>query len=325
MNAFAPLFFFFAFLSAFVPAEEELEELFTTASLWQVGENVQKVDEARNQLIAFGEMSIRFIVEKKLALKGTLEFRAMQSVVQGVGEPSIPILLLALTQKNPVALRNAWNLLSLFPLKIVQKYRAKDKISEDLRRSLASDTPDSLKRSACEVSYKWAFSELHSVIADLVSRQETPDTVAIPCINALKQFASMESLPALFALLENSSAPKRFAAENALIGYGSPILPYLMTRITEIASAETPEHPTTLRHFLKILGAVSPEDSPLTLSLLNDFLNSEDWGIRASAVQALGTMGSEQAFALITKLAQTETHPYIRFLLQKYLSAPSRE
>ncbi|MFN4181907.1 MAG: hypothetical protein ACK4G3_01675 [bacterium] len=318
MKSYFPLFLFFSFLAISQPEEAELEELFQTASLWEVGENKTRVAEARQKLISFGEIAINFIVRKKIHLRGTLEFRAMQAVVQGVGEPSASILLSALPNDDPYAVRNIWNLLSSFPFDTVLKYQAKEKIIALLQSSLSGTSPDFLRRATCGAIAVWRVQEMLPTLHELLL-QNINDAVAIPCIKALKEIGAKESLFVLLLLLDPriSTAPKRFSAEEALKAYGPKIF-FIFQNFEIIPAGE--EEKMIYRHLLKILGAVSPEDDPKSLSLFKDALNHNDWGIRASAVEGLTLMKGKKAFALLQKYHSKEGHPYVLFLINKALS-----
>ena len=62
-------------------ASANLEELFRKAALWEVGTNRRIVREAREALKARGEEAVRFLVEQKLGVRTTLEWRALAEVL----------------------------------------------------------------------------------------------------------------------------------------------------------------------------------------------------------------------------------------------------
>lgn len=297
--------------------EAELEELFQTASLWEVGENKVKVAEARQKLIASGEIAIDFIVKKKIHLRGSLEFRAMQAVVEGVGEPSVPILLSALPDEDPYAARNLWNLLSSFPFDTVLKYQTKEKIIALLQSSLSGTSPDFLRRATCGAIARWGVKEMLPTLHELLLQNIT-DAAAIPCIKALKEIGAKESLFVLLLLLDpkTSTAPRRFAAEEALKTYGQEIFS-IFQNFGLIPAGK--QEKMIYRHLLRVLGAVSPEDDPRSLSLFQNALNHNDWGIRASAVEGLTFMKGRKALTLLQEYRLKEGHPYVLFLINKAL------
>ncbi len=62
-------------------ASADLEELFRKAALWEVGTNRRIVREAREALKARGEEAVRFLVQQKLGVRTTLEWRALAEVI----------------------------------------------------------------------------------------------------------------------------------------------------------------------------------------------------------------------------------------------------
>ncbi len=64
--------------------KQELEELFAVASLWQVGDNRERVAKAREELIARGREAVEFILREKMATDRTLEIRAIDAVLWGL-------------------------------------------------------------------------------------------------------------------------------------------------------------------------------------------------------------------------------------------------
>ncbi len=73
-------------LLLFIPAlqGEGIEDIFKTASLWQVGDNKAKVDDARNTLAAMGNGSLQWIWENIAHGKiSSLQWRAVISIFQG--------------------------------------------------------------------------------------------------------------------------------------------------------------------------------------------------------------------------------------------------
>ena len=67
-------------------AEPDMAGLWERAMLWQVGENIEVVAEARDDLVAMGEETVGFIMAR-LGAETTLEKRALWAVVPRIGEP----------------------------------------------------------------------------------------------------------------------------------------------------------------------------------------------------------------------------------------------
>jgi len=74
-------------------AEARYEELFATASLWRVGDNVERVEAARAELAAAGEPAIRWLLDRHLGAETTLERRALDAVLLARREIAAPLVL----------------------------------------------------------------------------------------------------------------------------------------------------------------------------------------------------------------------------------------
>lgn len=68
--------------------------------------------------------------------------------------------------------------------------------------------------------------------------------------------------------------------------------------------------PEALRHHVIAFAARAFEDA--AIGMLTPFLSAEDVQLRLSAATAIGRIGSEQAFGLLTKAAQHEADPLVR-------------
>ncbi len=72
--------------------EDRFADLFATASLWQVGDNVERVEAARRQLSDLGEPVVRWLVEHRLGVATTLERRALDAVLVARKDLAAPLL-----------------------------------------------------------------------------------------------------------------------------------------------------------------------------------------------------------------------------------------
>ncbi len=80
--------------------QTNLEELFEKASKWRVGEAVEEVDSARNELVKLGNKSLEFIFSKKIKTTSTLKYRAIKYVVRHLKDQARPYLYRGLHSEN---------------------------------------------------------------------------------------------------------------------------------------------------------------------------------------------------------------------------------
>ncbi len=75
------------------PGDARFAALFATASLWRVGDNVDRVEAARRELAAAGEPAIRWLLDRRLGVETTLERRALDAVLLARKDLAGPLLL----------------------------------------------------------------------------------------------------------------------------------------------------------------------------------------------------------------------------------------
>ena len=83
----------------------KLEELWKTGSLWQVGDNIPKVEAARKEIVAAGDAGLAFIYTKLSSTDG-LEYRCIEAVFKGFGAKALPGLYERLAHEDVKVRRN---------------------------------------------------------------------------------------------------------------------------------------------------------------------------------------------------------------------------
>lgn len=87
------------------PANAKLEELWKTGSLWQVGDNIPRVEAARKEIVAAGDAGLAFIFTKLSSTDG-LEYRCLEAVFKGFGAKALPGLYERMAHEDVKVRRN---------------------------------------------------------------------------------------------------------------------------------------------------------------------------------------------------------------------------
>ncbi|CAG0973877.1 hypothetical protein PLCT2_01509 [Planctomycetaceae bacterium] len=87
------------------PANAKLDELWKTGSLWQVGDNIPKVEAARKEIVAAGDAGLAFIFTKLSSTDG-LEYRCLEAVFKGFGAKALPGLYERMAHEDVKVRRN---------------------------------------------------------------------------------------------------------------------------------------------------------------------------------------------------------------------------
>ena len=108
------------------PDDAKLEELWKTGSLWQVGDNIPKVEAARKEIVAAGDAGLAFIFTKLNSTDG-LEYRCLEAVFKGFGAKALPGLFERLAHEDVKVRRNVAAMLGV-------RHRAESAFGVDPRR-----------------------------------------------------------------------------------------------------------------------------------------------------------------------------------------------
>jgi HEAT repeat protein len=133
---------------------ERLAELWRVGSLWQVGDNIPRVAEARQAIVDAGEPGLEFALSR-LHASETLEIRCLYAVITGFGQQAIEPLTGHISHEAAAARRN---------------------VAELLRRLNARDAADALLQQAR------AEQDIGARLAQLTALSGWEEAAAVPLI-----------------------------------------------------------------------------------------------------------------------------------------------
>lgn len=195
-------------------AEDSLktvEELFTEASLWQVGSNRQNVARALEAFKAKGMEAVKYICENKLATDSSLELRLIDTIVKTYPDSLAPLLLEKIYDKDEKIQKNAIRFLG------ITKY---EKAVEPLMKMLSKKKYYDLRRSIIgalgSIGDKSATAEIIKFIDD------EDELCRLTVVGAISKLKDETSIPTLISALEDEIFTVRSAALNSLKSYKSP-------------------------------------------------------------------------------------------------------
>ena len=293
------------------PADEgHLEELFGIASLWQVGENVEKVARARQELIALGDEALRFILEKKLSSKRGLEWRAISAVVMGNGAAAVKPLQEKLGTGSGIEKRNAVRLLGMLG--------SRDEDPE-MRERIVSGA-DGIFRLLEEEDPRLRAATFRALAA-----LQPPDAVlqVTPFLGAADEATRREAAVALGGIGDPRAVPQLTAAlGDALFSVRGPVARALAKIQTQgrdalrktLRSGADPRLRGLAAEALGQEGAAEAVDDLLAA------LADPSAPVRAHAAEALGRLGDGRALEPIRQALARESDPFPRWALEKALS-----
>ena len=276
----------------------EFEELFKTASLWEVGENKEIVQNARKKLENTGEPAIKFIIGNKLGTDKTLELRAINQVL--ISSPEITKLLLRKLLKenkaSDLAIKNAIVLLGK-----LKDLESKDMILEFFKIK-------KFRLAVISYSKNLKLTELEPFILPELNSIQEPE--ALTYLNVLGTIGGVKSIEALLGYLESDkNILLRTTAELSIIKIIEPKHYDLIIRKFKKTKNKKLKY-----HLIQIMGET--RDNYFEDTLIKT-LKHKDWNIRLITIINLQKLPeSNKIETAFKKLSKKEKNPYVKSYLR---------
>jgi HEAT repeat protein len=288
--------------------EEKIKTLFDDAALWQVGENIEKVDKAREELIQIGKPVLEYMYEEKLNTDKTLELRAIEAVTKELKSEALPLLFDKLEAENDTIRKNvAW---------LLGKIVAKDAPAK-LIPMLDKEKDHKVKANMIEAlgSIGDTAATTH-IIPYLENKKEVLRIRSAEALGKLKDKRAANFL--IDESLKDEFFTVRGTAIWALGEIGEGALPIFLERLNN-----TKRDTLLLISLIDVLGKIGEKireaDQKIKLNLIKKailpYLESENWILRGYAVEALARVKTKGVFEILKTKYEVETHP---FVLRKY-------
>lgn len=276
--------------------EEELEQLFQIAALWEVGTNRERVREARDKLVALGTEAVRFIIENHLDYTTTLERRAVEEVLRRLKDIAGPRIvdIIRSEKTETVRLRNAFDLCGSLqwadcvPILLDWLSRSTELSISGLRSLIGALGP--LKATA-------AIPALGSFL------DHADDRVVVTTAHTMKMIGDARAIPLLLKRLESGNLIRRSAAEDALVGFADAARKEVLTRLDYQNNP-----PRVLAHYLNIIARIGVRGE---YRRIRKFLQHPEETVRGYAVRAAIVAGGEKALKDLRRLRERETSPFV--------------
>jgi len=286
-------------------SEEEMEELYQTAALWEVGTNRERVREAREKLIGLGADAVNFIVEKHLGYTESLEMRAVEEVFKALKEIAGPRLVEVLKNETEETyrLRNTFYLCGAIVWDGCGP-ALMDWLSRGSR--LSGRALRALIGALGALKMKAAVSSLSPFL------DHPDDMVVVTTANTLKAIGDSAAVPMLFQRMESGNLVRRMAGEDALAGFGAVALKEALVQLKE-----GERDSRFLAHCLSVIARVNIKGN---YDRVRKYLNHPEAMVRGYAVRAAVATAGERAFRDLRRLRKSETAPFVLYEIDQALS-----
>lgn len=298
-------------------AEDSLktaEELFTEASLWQVGSNRQKVARAIEAFKAKAMEAVEYICENKLGTDSSLELRLIDTIVKTYPDSIAPLLLEKIYDENQRVQKNAIRFLG------TTKY---EEAVEPLMKMLSQKKYFDLRRSIIgalgSIGDKTATKEIIKFIDD------EDELCRLTVVGAISKIKDETAVPALLSALGDEIFTVRSAALNSLKSYKSPEIANLL--LTQYHESETKYPEITIKAISNYLSVTADSTSTdyakqkyKIMNQLEIFAVNKNELVRAEALSTLWQQGGELQKKWVEMKLENEFSPYVIAVFEETIS-----
>lgn len=192
--------------------QARLEELWKTGSLWQVGDNIPKVEAARKEIVAAGDAGLAFIFTKLNTTDG-LEYRCIEAVFKGFGAKALPGLCERMSHEDVKVRRNVAAMLG-----VIDDKSAAAKMVEHLKK----ETDLRCRVGHLQTLARWkeptALDPLIECTRTTQAQEPLAERLKVRIVPLLANYDDEKAISRLIELLDDPAYFIRDAARDALKG-----------------------------------------------------------------------------------------------------------
>lgn len=284
---------------------KSIEELFGTASGWEVGNAIAEVRRARKALLTKGPSAAAWAIEHKLDSQNSLERIPFEQVVKAFPDTSGPLLMEKLDPKNGrFIVSTAASLLGAIKWK-----PAVEKLCDLLNDSDAEKSKNAIIGALGDIGD----TKATPAIVKLLSAEKERRRLA--ALGGLRVLKDSTTIKACVAMLADKMFTVRSSAFGAAVGFGAQAVPEL---INYIDNARNPGRELAVNALGKI-GQSLKDSTTITdkatrfeiVRKVENLTNAEDRMIRAEAIAALFRNSSEQGRKNVAAKMEAEYDPVV--------------
>lgn len=254
-------------------AEPDFDELWRVGSLWQVGDNRERVDDARQAIVDAGDDGLRFALTR-LGVSDTLQIRCLRAVFRGFGAAAYDDLVANIGHDEPAARRNVAELLARLDDRraagaLLEQARAEESLGAKLAQLAALS--------------KWEVEAGVPLMVE-ISTSDT-DRIRHRATSLLAPFAVAEGVDRLVEMLDDEVYYVREGARDALARGPIEARAMCFERLRE--ELDLPVVEQNLRRVRLMLPIVAKLAADGVPKLLVDALGHDFGAVRADAGDAL--------------------------------------
>jgi HEAT repeat protein len=276
----------------------DLDELWRTGSLWQVGDNRDRVDVARQAIIDAGEPGLEYAVGK-LGVTDTLQIRCLRVVILGFGKSAVQPLIARISHEDSNTRRNTADLLADLN---------DQQAAAPLLAQARTETVLAARLSQLAALSKWGNKDAIPLIIEV--SKSSVDRIRHRAASLLGAYSDRDAVLRLIDMLDDEIFYVRDSVADALAKGEPSTRAVCLERLREQLTLPVAEQrPQRIRLLLPVVATLAHEDTPGQLM--------------AALAHPLGSVRGDAAEALVTwRLAvdQVDTDIDIAATLRKAIA-----
>ena len=300
-----------------VKDDNYFRELCKTASLWQVGENRDTVDWAREKLIGEGEAVVDYIMFDKIGSESALESRATEAIFKGTEDIAVPKLIECLADTFEEIGTKANIIYHLGKLKAIEAL-------DTLYRFL-TDTSDTIQRKLIRITL-YALGEIgdtsstEKIVPFLGYGKERVRTTSVEALGKIKDIRCIRQLVSAF---DDDVFSVRYGASLAISRFEPYVIDSLLAFLLE--DGRTDRMIAQIIYTVGLAYREAKKDTNFNpilsgeriFEVVSPFAGSSSRVVRARTVETLLSLEIEDIEDRVFSLFRNESDPYILKLVSK--------
>ncbi len=283
-------------------------EIFEIASEWEVGDNGNRVKEARAELSKREEESLDYIFKNKIGTKEGLEFRAIEKTLKGMEDSLLIEKYLSTNVNHPSerARKNTFVLIGELEVK---------SLADSLVSILEREVSEPFRRA---IVYAMGKLKERRAVNKISSFLDEDEPLRLVSIKALGEIGDTSVINLLIEEINDNSVTVRSAAMNSLAGFDTLFIPYFEKKIKK-------GFPTEL--LLVVAKAVRKDSSDYrnrVKDILFKYIEDSNREKREYAVRGLILLGGEDVEEKFKEIIDSEESAIVKGIIRRYLDGLPR-
>jgi hypothetical protein len=285
-----------------------IDEVFDIASEWGVGDNKNRVEEARAELSRRGRAALDYIFARKINTKRGLELRAIEKTLKGIEDSLLVEEYLSSNINHPEkrARKNVFVLIGKLEMESLS-----DSLVSVLNRKGTEDFRRAIVYAMGKLKEKRALNKIISFL-------EEDEPLKLVSIKALGEINDVNTIDALFPLVNSESVTIRSAAIRSLAKFDTLIVSHIEKRVKKDFPCEL------LLVAAKTVEKDSSDYREKVKNILFEYIENPDWKKRKYSARGLTLLGGEDVREKFEKIVDSEESNIVKSIIRRYLDGLPR-